>query len=62
MNSDFLKPVPEGTNPQEVIEQSTGKYDDAANKLSPEQRFPHLPQAPDPNPFGNVSGPTGPGR
>lgn len=49
--------MPEMTpkNPQDAIEATQGKYADAVDKLSPEQKLPMLPKAPDPKAF-NVTG------
>lgn len=60
MNDQILKPASiSESNPQEAIDKATGKYDDAASRLSDEQRLPMLPQAPDPQPFGNMTTPSG---
>lgn len=62
MSEVNLNGVSPGTNPQDMIESAEGKYDDAASRMTDEQRFPMLPKGPDPKPHGPLQSPSGPGR
>lgn len=48
-------------NPQDAIEQATGKYADAVSSMSEEARLPlgSLPKAPEPTPFAIKGAGTG---
>jgi hypothetical protein len=43
-------------DPQDAIEAAEGKYEDAAEKLSPTEKIDYMPKAPDPKPFTVTGG------
>ena len=63
---DLSKYVSQGApaDPQDAIEAATGRYRDQCDVLTPQPKYANLalPAAPGPQPFSNLSSPTGPGR
>jgi hypothetical protein len=46
--------IPDNSNPQKAVESRYGKYDDAASKLSDNDRLPNMKEGPAPSPFKSL--------